>query len=189
MIGYHFTGDRLRDGRPIPPVGEWLEHEGEIVPCVNGLHASEHPFDAMIYASGRMLHKVEIEGDLISHGDPVNKWVGRRRKIIASIDAEPLLRAFARWCALRAIDPQAAPSVVREYLETGDDTERCTEWDAWNASWDSAWAVSWDAGRAAAAGRAVAMNAAWAVEMAAQRKTFLAMVEAAFAADAAGGEE
>jgi hypothetical protein len=30
---YHFTGNALRDGRPIPAIGEWLRHEGDIIPC------------------------------------------------------------------------------------------------------------------------------------------------------------
>jgi hypothetical protein len=33
---YHFTSDKLRDGRPIPAIGEWLEHIGPIVPCQSG---------------------------------------------------------------------------------------------------------------------------------------------------------
>ena len=66
-----------------------------------GLHASEHPFDALTYAPGKMLHKVILRGDLQSHGDPIDKYVGRERKITASMDAEKLLREFARWCALQ----------------------------------------------------------------------------------------
>ena len=96
MLGYHFTGDKLRDGRPVPPVGEWLEHEGEIVPCQSGLHASECSYDALQYAPGHLLHRVELEGDIVPHGDPSDKWVGRKRRIISTIDAEPLLRDFAR---------------------------------------------------------------------------------------------
>ena len=50
---YHFTSDQLRDGRPIPPVGEWLIHEGPLEMRCQGLHASAHPFDALTYAPGR----------------------------------------------------------------------------------------------------------------------------------------
>lgn len=153
MIAYHFTGDKLRDGRPIPPVGEWLVHEGPIEPCVSGLHASAHPSDALVYAPGPMLHKVEIEGDIREHGDPTDKVVGRRRKIIASIDATELLRAFSRWCALQVIHLWHAPDVVRTYLETGDESLRT-----------------------AATAAAYAATAA-----AAHRDKFLEMVEEAFA--------
>lgn len=92
MLAYHFTGETLRDRRPIPEIGDWLEHSGPVVPCRSGLHASEHPFDALIFAPGKFLHLVELEGDLASHGDPVDKWCGRRR-ILKTIDATDLLRA------------------------------------------------------------------------------------------------
>ena len=55
---YHFTGDVLRDGRPIPPVCQTLVHDGPLVLCAQGLHASEHPFDALAYAPGARLHRV-----------------------------------------------------------------------------------------------------------------------------------
>ena len=120
MIGYHFTDKTLRNGHPIPPIGEWLEHEGKIVPCESGLHASVHPYDALRYAPGAYMHIVELEGDLQGHGDPVDKHVGRRRRILRTIDASDMLREFARWCALQVIHLWDAPEVVREYLETGD---------------------------------------------------------------------
>jgi len=173
MLAYHFTRDKLRDGRPVPPVGEWLEHEGEIDPCVCGLHASEHPFDALRYSPGNMLHRVALEGDLQPHGDPPDKWAGRRRRILATIDAEPLLREFARWCAIQVIDLWAAPPIVREYLETGDECRREAAREAareagaaGEAAW-AAWAAAW----------AAAWEAAWAE----QRAKFREMVEAAFA--------
>jgi len=201
MIGYHFTGDILRDGRPIPAVGEWLEHDGPVVPCKSGLHASEHPFDALTYAPGGMLHLVELDGDLASHGDPVDKWVGRRRRIIASIDATALLREFARWCALQVIDLWDAPAVVRDYLTTGEeslraDAEAAALSAALVAARDAvAWAADMAAGgaaggdatvaaRAAAVAGALAHAAADAGDAAQkeQRRHFAKMVEATFEA-------
>lgn len=131
LSGYHFTGDTLRDGSPIPPIGKWLVHKGEVVPCACGLHMSEHPFDALRYAPGKYLHKIELRGDLTSHaeGGKIDKWVGRERKIMATIDAEKLMRDFARWGALQVVYlwPNA-PKVVLDYLKTG----------AWAAAWDAA---------------------------------------------------
>jgi len=120
MFGYHFTSDTLRNGEPLPPIGEWLEHSGPIIPCASGLHMSEHPFDALIYAPGCLLHYVELEGDLQSHSK--DKWLGRRRKIIKTVDATELLQSFARWCALQVIDLWDAPDSVKRYLETGDES-------------------------------------------------------------------
>jgi len=195
MIGYHFTGERLWDGRPIPLIGEWLVHDGPVVPCKCGLHASEHPADALEYAPGPLLHRVELEGDLLPHGSPVGKWVGRRRRILATIDATGLLREYARWCALQVIDRWNAPSVVRQYLETGDESLRAAAQATVQASaWASAWSAAWDAARAAAAWEAAAQAAArdaaraaaraavaWASAWVAQRQQLATMVDAAFA--------
>jgi hypothetical protein len=173
MRAYHFTTDTLKDGRHIPAVGEWLEHEGDIVPCVSGLHASGHPLDAVKYAPGLLLHLVELEGDLKSHGKPIDKWVGRRRKIIATINAEELLKQFARWCALQVIHLWNVPPVVREYLETGnedlwEEARAAIEAVVWapadDATWNAYWAAYW----------AVDEASYWAAAEAAQAENFTA---------------
>jgi len=158
MYGYHFTADRLRNGEPIPAIGEWLEYDGDIVPCRSGLHASEHPFDALQYAPGNLLHRVELEGDLQSHGEPVDKWVGRCRRILATIDAEPLLQEFARWCALQVIHLWDAPAVVREYLETGDESKRAVAEEAAREATRTETSV---AASVAALARTATLVAAW----------------------------
>jgi hypothetical protein len=127
---FHFTGATLRDGRPIPTVGEWIEHVGPIVPCQSGLHASIDPLDALQYAPGPMLHLVDLDGEILEHGTPPDKLVGRRRRIVASIDATDLLREFARWCALQVVRLWQCPDVVRRYLETGDESIRDAARDA-----------------------------------------------------------
>jgi hypothetical protein len=169
-LGYHFTADTLRDGSPIPPIGVWLEHNGPVIPCESGLHMSEHPFDAMQYANGSTIHRVELGGEMLSHGNPTDKWVGSRRRILKSIDATSMLRAFARRVALDVIHLWKAPEIVIDYLNTGDesnrkaaqksaqeavqtyemDAARAAVWAAVNNSClasarDSAWAASWAA--------------------------------------------
>jgi hypothetical protein len=115
---------------------------------------------------------VELDGEIVPHGEPVDKHVGRRRKILATIDATDLLREFARWCALHVIDLWDAPDVVRKYLETGDASLR-------EAARDAAWAAARDSGAARAA-LAATREAAW--EAARDAAWFAEMVEAAFAA-------
>lgn len=163
MKAWHFTGDTLRDGSPIPAVGEWLKFEGEIIPCEQGLHASLEPFDALRYAPGALLHLVELRGDkkrkIKKHGEPCDKVVGCQRKIIASIDATDLMRQFARECALDVIHLWDAPEIVVNYLKTGDAAIRAA---------------------ARAAARDAARDAAWAAARAAQRKKFNEMVYAQF---------
>jgi hypothetical protein len=184
---YHFTGKTLRDGSPIPKIGEWLElpenvkikacpSDMDIANGYGGLHASGHPFDALRYAPGSTLHLVELDGELIEHGSPVDKVAARRRKIVATIDAEPLLREFARKCALSVIHLWDAPEVVKQYLTTGDESLRAA------AAGDAAWAASW-AARVAAGDDAWA--AAWAASWAARDAAWAARAAWAAADDAA----
>ena len=95
-LAWHFTGHTLRDGRPIPPVGEWLEHDGPITLCESGLHASVDILDALSYAPGPILHRVEMDGEIIEGGD---KLVASRRRILWSVDLTDILREGARLCA------------------------------------------------------------------------------------------
>ena len=204
---YHFTGKTLRDGSPVPKIGEWLElpenvklkacpKNMDIANGYGGLHASEHPFDALQCAPGSTLHLVELDGELIEHGSPVVKVAARRRKIVATIDAEPLLREFARKCALSVIHLWNAPEVVKQYLTTGDKSlrdaagsaARNAARNAGNAG-DAAWAaMRADADTAADAAREAAAWTAWVAAQAAreaavreQRQLFAEMVDAAFA--------
>ena len=120
-LAYHFTKDTLRDGSPIPPIGEWLEHKGDVKLCRSGLHFSRDPFDALSYAPGTLLHLVEVD-DIVE--EDKSKGVCRRRKIIATINAENLLRECARKWALDVIDKWDAPDVVVKWLKTGDESLR-----------------------------------------------------------------
>lgn len=143
-IYYHFTGDTLRDGRPIPPIGKWLTHTGKLIPCVQGLHASKHPFDALRFAPGNRLHRVQLGEKTISHGDPTSKVVSNKRKIVASIDATEVLQKFARLCALSCLQNWKCevPAAVKEYLETGDENKRLA---ARSAARLVAYSVAWSA--------------------------------------------
>ena len=122
--GYHFSWNRLRNGIPLPKKGKWLKHKGRIIPCEKGLHMSEHPFDAVKFAPGPYLHKVELRGSLKQDGSPSDwgyKWVGRKRRILASINAVSLLEEASRFWALQVADLWNAPDKVKEYLQTGDE--------------------------------------------------------------------
>ena len=187
-LAYHFVADKLRDGRPIPADGEWLVHDGEPVICQSGLHASRHPFDTLRFAPGNTLCLVEVEEVTAEQSD---KLVCKRRKIVQRIDAEPILRDFARWCALRVIHLWDAPEVVRQYLTTGDESLRhAARAAARAAAGDAAWDAAWDAARAAAraaawdAAWAAAWDAAWDAAWADQRSEFKKIVDGAFEAQA-----
>ncbi len=198
-VAYHFTGPKLRDGTPLPAIGRKLVFNGEPLLCEQGLHFSLHPFDALQYAPGPLLHKVHY-GGIVEMGD--DKGVCTERIIIASIDATDMLRKFACDEALRVL-PKDAPDIVRRYLTTRDEglrdvardaarnEARSAAWEAaWSAARDAAWYAAWDAARSAAldAAYSAAWSMAWSVawdaacdkERKRQRATFLALVQQAF---------
>jgi hypothetical protein len=178
MIAWHFVGETLRDGRPVPPDGEWLEHDGPLVLCESGLHASERIIDALKYAPGTTICRVEL-GAEIKRG--TDKVVARRRRIVWRVDGEEVLQAFARRVALDVAHLWCIPDVVREYLETGDESKRDAAWAAAAAAGAAAWAA------AGAAAGAAAWAAAWAAAGAAGAAAGAAAWAAAGAAAAAAG--
>ena len=163
ITAYHFVGAALRDGRAIPPDGEWLTHDGPVIMCWSGLHASRDPFDALTYAPGETLCIVECE-DVVR--EDVDKLVCRRRRIIKRAGATTMLREFARAQALDVAHLWDCPPVVRQYLETGDESLMAAARAARAAS--AAWvartaARAESAASAASAARAArAARAAWA---------------------------
>ena len=161
-IAWHFVGETLRDGRPIPPDGEWLEHDGDLVLCESGLHASERIIDALKYAPGGTVCRVELDGEILKDDDKV---VARRRRVLWRVDGEEVLQAFSRRVALDVAHLWDMPDVVRQYLETGDESKRSAAWDAArSAAWAAARSAAWAAARSAArdAARDAARAAAWA---------------------------
>src|ERR1700675_7113 len=132
---FHFVGETLRDGRPIPADGEWLEHHGRVKICKTGLHASWHVSDALQFAPGTTLCLVEVADITDEQSD---KLVCRRRKIIARFDEKNLLRADARASALSVAHLWKMPAIVREYLETGDESKRVAADAAARATDDAA---------------------------------------------------
>ena len=131
ILGWHFTdGHLLRDMRPVPPAGEWLEHEGPIELCRSGLHASRTPLDACTYAPGLTIHRVMCRDDIVEAED---KIVARSRCILWSLGANTgtrVLYQFGRWCALHVADCWKMPDPVRQYLETGDESRKAAAREA-----------------------------------------------------------
>jgi hypothetical protein len=140
-LAFHFVGETLRDGRPVPANGEWLVHDGHVEICESGLHFSYEAFDALRYAPGNTLCLVEVADVVSTQND---KGLCRRRKIVARFDAEPILRYFARMQALSVIHlwDNCPPDVVLDYLMTGDESLRVAAWAAGAAAGDAAWAAA-----------------------------------------------
>ncbi len=189
MLAWHFLPEDKRlgydDGRLVE-VGQTLECEGEPELCSNGTHGSVRLIDALYYASGPIVCRVEIEGDVIEGDD---KLCGRRRTVLWMLDAAELLHEFACQCAEDALtlvdnpDPRSVAAIAakRKWLrgEITDEelTAACSA--AWAAVDNAADAPAEAAARAAERdAQAAARAAAWA----AARADALAAAGAAWAA-------
>jgi hypothetical protein len=154
--------------------GQILRHRGPLELCRKGLHASIKPLDALEYAPGTMICRVECSGDVIYGED---KLVCSRRKVLWAKDASRPLHEFAIWCASRALekigdpDPRSLRAVevkklwldgeaTNEELDDAGHAARCAAWDsARDAAQKAAWHAAWRA--ASEAAKDAAWAAAW----------------------------
>lgn len=173
-LAWHFVGPTLRDGRPIPPDGETLRHDGPLKLCASGFHCSHRIRDALSYALGDTICRVRYGGPFIEARDML---VATERTILWRIDGASVLREFARRQALSVVHLWDAPEVVRRYLETGDEALRG---DAWSAALVAH--VAHDAARAAAVWAATQSAARLAAHNAIEEAAWAATQGAALAA-------
>ena len=148
--------------------------------CERGLHASGRPLDALAYAPGSIVCRVELSGEILHEPD---KLCATDRRILWWADATNTLHEFACWCAERTLKaakvkdprPWGAIKTKRLWLKgEATDKELAVARDAArdaakdaarDAAWDAARDAAWDA--ASAAAKDAARDAAWAVARAA----------------------
>jgi len=164
MIAWHFLPDdgRLRyKPRRKVKAGQTLKFKGEPILCKQGYHASQRIIDALNYATGPIVCRVEC-GGIIVHG--ADKLVATERTVIAMDDISTLLFEFACDVASKAlrdrrreghkIDPRsyAAIRARRKWLkgEINDD------------ELSAAWLAAKSAAKSAAEAAESAVEAAWA---------------------------
>jgi len=146
--------------------GQILRHRGPLELCRKGLHASIKPLDALEYAPGTMICRVECSGDVIYGED---KLVCSRRKVLWAKDASRPLHEFAIWCAetilsqIRDPDPQNLKAIETKKLwldgKATDEELKEARKVVWGAAMEAAWNAARDAARDAA--REAAWVAAW----------------------------
>ena len=207
MKAWHFLREDKRlgydDGRLVE-VGHKLTCEPfNIKLCEKGFHGSVKLMDALKYAPGPIVCRVELSGKIIKGDD---KYVASGRTVINMADATNVLQEFACLCAEDALklvknpDPRsfAAIEAKRKWLRgeitykelyaaktaakaawaaAGDAAAKSAEdavWAAAKAARDAVWAAAGDA--AGAAVWAAAGDAAWA----AQNKRLTRMVNKLF---------
>ena len=141
--------------------------------CKTGFHGSKRIIDALQYARGPIICKVELGGRILKGDD---KCVASERTVIAMADATNTLHEMACWAAEQALklidkpDPRsvAAIQAKRKWLR-GEITDA-----ELNAAWAAAGAAAGDAADDAA--DAAAWAAAGDAARAAQNKQLTKMV-------------
>ena len=150
-------------------------HKGPIEPCKRGLHASIKATDALRFASGTVVTRVEC-WDRVEH-EGGNKLVCGHRKVLWVADATKPIQLWALWCAEEALklvpkpDPRsiAAIDAGRKFLD-GKITL-----DELNAAYAAAYAAANAAANAAYA----AANAAYAAYAAVEYIDFCKLADKA----------
>jgi hypothetical protein len=146
ILAWHFLPDdgRLanRNRRKVE-VGKTYSVRWPIAICENGMHGARRLIDALSYAPGAVVERVEIWGDVVEHND---KLCGRHRKCLALVDVTRLLHEFACDVAEDALKMAkvkdkrswAAIEMKRKWLKgkaTNDELAAAGD-AAWDAAWD-----------------------------------------------------
>ena len=176
MKAWHFLKEDYRtgEGNLLVTLGETMTVSPPVKLCHHGLHFSVSVLDALFYAPGPIIQRVEVPDDSILESD---KGVAVSRKCLWLYDATNLLHEFACQCAESALmianvdDERSwnAIHVKREWIAgRASDNELASARDA---AWEALMVAAWDAAREAAwdAALASARDAAWEASMDAAR--------------------
>ncbi len=93
MLGSHFLAAdrRLQHGaREVVEVGRTYRAEGPLVMCRNGMHASKRALDALKYAPGPVVCRVQLGGEALHDSDKAGAAAGAAARGAAG-DAQNLI--------------------------------------------------------------------------------------------------
>jgi hypothetical protein len=123
ILAWHFLKeDGLTQYEPRHKVvpGEWLAVHPPLRICRKGLHASSRLIDALQYAPGPLLCRVELCGELIEQSD---KLCAQQRRVIAMADATNILHEKA-CLAAESVLANITSQVHRATAQAAIDTKR-----------------------------------------------------------------
>ena len=166
------------DGRLVI-AGDTLSVPGPLEMCNYGLHASKNLLDALKYAPGSILCKVELGSDVITQGD---KSVSSSRKTLWMTDISDLLHKFACDAAEQCLKDRESEGIevdIRSYAAIeakrgwlrGSVTD--SELQSARSAAESARSAAWSARSA----RSAADSAAWSAAESAQNTHLTKLVE------------
>ena len=158
ILAWHFTdGLKLRDGQPLE-VGKTYTHKGKVKICESGYHASEHLLNALQYAPGAQLSRVECWGSVKTQDD---KLVAENRTVLWTMDATMILHEFAYRVAEQTLakidnpDPRSLAAIEakrkwmrgeisdKELYVTRSAAESVALLAAWSVAESAAWYAVW----------------------------------------------
>lgn len=118
FMGWHWTvdDDRLRNGVPMPELGEWYA-EDDAQLCIRGLHASEQILQAHRYVQGPWLHRVEVGGKVRHAAD---KMVGTMRRRLWTVHIGNALKEAVYRLTEECFDYWDAPLAAIAFFDTRD---------------------------------------------------------------------
>ena len=158
VLAWHWVADNrtLRDGTPVEAGRLYELPEGKTPAlCRRGFHASERALDALQYAPGAVICRVELSGQIVR--DPINhsdKLVASRRRVLWLADATRVLHEFA--CDV------AEATLVAERDAGREPDQRSWDAIAVKRRWLTGEATDAQLAAAKAAARDAAEDAAWA---------------------------
>ena len=180
MKAWHFLAENkklgYKDGRLVR-VGHTFKCDPDsLVMCKSGFHATKRLFDALKYAPGPVVCRVELGGRILHQDD---KSVASERTVIAMADASTVLHEFACWCEEQALkniknpDPRsvAAIAATRAWRES-----EITDAELLAAAGLAADRSAWLAAGSAADRSAADRSAAWLAARSAQNEQLTKMV-------------
>ena len=120
------------DGRQIR-VGETLSVDCKPELCKIGLHGSQSVVDALGYAGGARLWKVEI-WENVDCGD--DKLCGNNRRAVVDYgEILPIIVEFAKWCSDRAAKSAESAAKSAKYAEYAKSAAEDAKYAAKNAEY------------------------------------------------------
>jgi hypothetical protein len=110
ILGWHFTdGVKLRDGQELV-VGKLCRHEGPLVMCDRGYHASVDSVDALYHAPGFTVSRVQCGGEIIRGDDKLvcserrALWVMNVKTIVLDWTVRVTIDALKQVKKFRVLD-------------------------------------------------------------------------------------
>ena len=168
-LAWHFLADDgSRRDNYTPKPGETEKHDGPIMMCESGLHASVRLLDALQFARGAILRRVSMTGVSATESD---KLVAGERRELWRLDATKILYEFACQCADTQLDAAWASTMAaaRSSARAASDARQRTSPPARAAAWAAARAAARAASDACQCASPSASDAAWAAARAAAR--------------------